>query len=137
VTRELARFYKQQFDEFRLDLIESWGVHELSLKPVQSNLVSVYRQYLGLACLTTILSQRAPRNDYVRAVPEVSYLSMILAVKGLENSASVLLRQSIELALKHVFFSSHPVEFDWSLRRPGYREISFQFLLDYLRKTEE
>src|SRR5207249_6097358 len=59
------------------------------------------------------------------------------SVKGLENSAFVLLRQSIELVLKHIYFSTHPIEFGWSLRREDYREISFQFLLEYVRKTDE
>jgi hypothetical protein len=137
VSRELTRFYRHRFDALRSDLKNKWAVESKSLIPVEADLRAIHRRYLGLACLSTLVAQNSRRNDYIRGLAEVSYLSIVLAVKGLENPASVLLLQSIELALKHIYFSTHPVEFGWSLTRHSYREISFQFLLEYIRKTDE
>lgn len=60
-----------------------------------------------------------------------------LAVKGLENPACVLLRQCVELVLKHIYFTSHPVEYGWARLRNDYREQSFQYLIEYLSRTNE
>lgn len=137
MSRESSLFYRRRFQEYRADLVTSWAVRENTIAPVETILRSIHRRYLGFACLTTVLAQNALRNDYVKALPEVSYLSTVLAVKGLDNPSSVLLRQSIELALKHIYFTTHPTEFGWSLNRTSYREISFQFLIEYIRKTDE
>jgi hypothetical protein len=107
------------------------------LAAVEAVLRTVHRRYLGLACFGTILSQGGARKDYIKGLSEVSYLALVLAAKGLENPSSVLLRQSIELVLKHVYFATHPVEFSWSSTRESYREITFQSLLEYMRKTDE
>ena len=60
-----------------------------------------------------------------------------MAVKGLDNPTFVLLRQTIELALKHIFFSTHPVEYRWASKRLDYKELTFQNLIEYLIRTEE
>jgi hypothetical protein len=137
VSREVSQFYRERFQEFRSDLTVSWAIRQETLTPLDVTLRTIHRRYLGVACVATLVAQNSPRNDYVRALPEVTFLAAVLAIKGLENPGSVLLRQSIELVLKHIYFASHPVEFQWSLNRLGYREISFQFLLDYIRKTDE
>jgi len=137
VSRELGLFYKQRTAEFRQDLVDSWAIRPASLPAVDADLRAIHRRYLGLACLGAILSQGGYRKDYIRGLAEGSYLAVILATKGLENPSSVLLRQSIELVLKHIYFANHSIEFHWSLTRQSYREISFQFLLDYVRKTDE
>jgi len=62
---------------------------------------------------------------------------MVLALKGLDNPSCVLLRQSIELALKHVYFLTHPTEHAWATTREGYRALTFQHLIEYVRKTDE
>jgi hypothetical protein len=60
-----------------------------------------------------------------------------MAIKGLENPACVLLRQDIELVLRHVYFRTHPTEHAWASTRDDYRELSFRFLLGYLQRTDE
>ena len=137
MSRELSRFYSDRFTEFRADLINSWAVRDRSLTPVDTALRTIYRRYLGLACLAGALSQGGKRKDYIRGVAEVSYLGIVLATKGLENPSCVLLRQSIELVMRHIYFANHPIEYQWSATRLGYREITFQFLLEYLSKTDE
>jgi hypothetical protein len=137
VNRELSRFYKKRFTDFTTDLVYTWAIREPTLGAVNMLLRTIYRRYLGLACLSSVLSLSGQRKDYIRGVTEVSYLGVVLATKGLENPSCVLLRQSIELVTKHIYFANHPVEYHWSATRSGYREISFQFLLDYLRKTDE
>jgi hypothetical protein len=137
VSRPISSFYKDEFEAFKETLTSTWGIDLTAIRAVEADLRGIYRKYLGIASMGAIVSHRARRNDYCRGVAEVSYLSMILSMKGLENSASVLLRQSVELTLKHIYFSTHPVEFSWSLTREGYKEITFQFLLDYLKKTDE
>lgn len=137
MSRPISAFYKDEFEAFKDTLTSTWGIDLPAIRAVEADLRGIYRKYLGLASVGAIVSHRARRNDYCRGVAEVSYLSVILSMKGLENSASVLLRQSVELTLKHIYFSTHPVEFNWSLTREGYKEITFQFLLDYLRKTDE
>jgi hypothetical protein len=137
MTNELKAYIKSCFTEFSEDLKQGWGVPPDVIKAVDSQLRGLHKRYLGLAVLATVLGDGQPRADYVAAVPEVTHLSMVLILKGLENPAFVLMRQSIELILKHIYFAHHPVEHSWSAKRIGYREISFQFLLDYLRKTDE
>jgi hypothetical protein len=137
VTRELSRFYKDRYTEFSVDLIQTWGIHEQKILALDAALRTIYRRYLALACLTAILSQAGQRKDYIKGVSEVSYLGVVLTMKGLENPSCVLLRQSIELVLKHIYFAYHAVEYHWLATRPGYRAISFQFLLDYLKSTDE
>ena len=61
---------------------------------------------------------------------EAGQLTLIMGMKGLENTWCVLLRQSIELALKHIYFASHPVEYQWALSREDYRDLTFQSLLE-------
>jgi hypothetical protein len=73
----------------------------------------------------------------VLAIPEAAYLAIILALRDLQNTSSVLLRQGIELVLKHIFFATHPTEYRWAQRRDGYRELGFQYLIDYLNRTDE
>lgn len=137
MSRELQQFAKSQFAELILDLEKGWGVPAKVVGAIEPQLRGLHKRYLGFANLASVVGDGAIRADYIRAIPEVSYLSLVLILKGLENPSFVLMRQSIELVLKHIYFSTHPVEYSWSATRLGYREISFQFLLEYLRKTDE
>ena len=92
---------------------------------------------MSLACLSTVIGYRSKRNEYIEGVVETANLSLILAVKGIENQTCVLLRQTIELVFKHIYFSTHPVEYSWVQSRDNIREINFQFILEYIRKTDE
>lgn len=137
MNRILSRFCDDQFAAFKKDLIGDWGVEAKTIDALAAELKPIHKQQLALACLATAIGRHAVRGDYISSISEVSYLALVLAAKGNENSAYVLLRQLIELVLKHVFFSTHPVEYGWAATREGYREVTFQFLLDYLRKTDE
>ncbi len=77
------------------------------------------------------------RNEYIYGLIEAGYLSIILTLKGVENPSCVLLRQSIELVLKHIYFSNHPVEYEWAQSREGFRDITFQYLIEYLGRCDE
>lgn len=137
MSRELQQFTRTQYAEFGEDLSKGWGVPPNVIASVDSQIKSLHKRYLGLANLATVLGQSGQRADYINAIPEVGYLSLVLILKGLENPSFVLMRQTIELVLKHIYFSTHPVEYSWSATRLSYREITFQFLLDYLRKSDE
>lgn len=137
MNKELQKFCRDQFLQFREHLFNQWGFQGQAFSGIESDLKSLHKQHLGLSTLCFALTDQNDRGVYLAAVPEATELAMILTAKGLCNSAYVLMRQCIELTLKHIYFSTHPVEFQWSQTREGYREIGFQFLLDYLRKTDE
>jgi hypothetical protein len=134
MNRPLVKFCKTQYSEFRTALVSQWGMLDSTLVRVEPRLKPLHRRYLSLAALATISSRRK-RGEYCSAVCEASYLSLVLAAKGVKNSSMVLLRQTIELVLKHVFFLDHPVEHGWASKRADYR-VTFQSLLDYLQKTD-
>ncbi len=136
MSRSLTQFQKDRLKEFSIDIQSNWGGSaEICNTP---NIVRIHKRYLAVACLASLLIQRKKqRNEYAKALPEVTFLTTVMATKGLESPAFVLLRQSIELCLKQIYFSTHPVEYAWSAHKDGYREISFQFLMENLKKTEE
>jgi hypothetical protein len=137
MSNPLTLYYDKQYTRFLEELRKNWSVQESALTLLKADLKPIYKRYLGLACAATLVAQRIPRNEYVIALIKACYLSVVLAIKGLENSSYVLARQSIELALKHVFFSGHPVEYKWTQTREDFRELSFQMLIDFVRKTDE
>jgi len=137
MTRILTKFYKDQYGYFKEQLESSWGLSQKRIDDYDAQLKPIHKRFLSLACASTIVGHRAPRNDYIQRVIEASHLSLVLAVKGIENPSCVLLRQCIELVLKHVYFSSHPVEYEWVRSRADCRELNFQTLLEYITKTNE
>jgi len=137
MNRELERFFREQYSVFREGLIKRWGVSEKQINDLDWRLKPIHKRYLSLACLATVIGSNAKRSEYIEGVIEVNHLSLVLAAKGLENPACVLLRQSIELVLKHIYFSTHAVEYGWALTREDYRDLTFQSLLEYLNRTDE
>lgn len=137
MSRPLTKFIQEQYTQFSQNLISSWAIDKQQFEQFESELKLIHKRYLSLACAATIIGYRAKRNEYVQGVVEVSYLSLILTLKGLENPVCVLLRQSIELVLKHIYFSTHPVEYEWTCSREGYRDLTFQSLLEYITRTNE
>lgn len=97
-------------------------------------MVHMVKALTSVSCAARVTSHTSPRGEYARAIPETGYISLVMLAKGLENSAYVLLRQCIELALKHVYFSTHPVEYSWTQDSPGYREVTYHLLTEYVRK---
>ena len=137
MNRILHNFCQERYSQFETDLAVNWGVDARELARFSSLLKGIHRRQLSLACATTITGLRAARNEYAREIAETSYLSIVLCIKGLENCACVLVRQTIELALKHVYFATHPVEHAWAATRDNYKELSFQTLIDYIKRTDE
>ncbi len=133
----LNRFFKDEYQDFREYLIKQWGLNTKLLGRIDSQLKPIHKRYLSFACAATAVGQRAPRNEYLSGVVEVIHLSLVLAAKGLENSTCVLSRQSIELILKHIFFSTHPVEYNWAETRVDYKDLTFQNLIEFIRRTDE
>ena len=110
----------------------SWGIARKD-----SRIKSAYKRYLAFATLCYILASDDARSSYIKSAAEAYLLSLVMIAKGLENPAHVLMRQSLEMSLKHIYFSTHPVEYKWAQNKINYREVNFQFLLDYLRKSDE
>jgi hypothetical protein len=137
MSRPLKDFQKEQFGNFIEHVLSAWGVGKKQLTALEEPLKQIHKRYLGLACISTIIGERSARGVYIDGVAEASHLSMVLSIKGLENPACVLLRQSVELVLKHIFFSTHPVEFGWADSQEGYKELTFQKLIEYIGRTEE
>ncbi len=137
MNKKLLDFRKEQYSDFITILNEKWAVKPVTYKKFEPLVKTIFYRFLSLGCLATVIGYRSKRNEYIEGVVEASYLSIIFTLKGLENPTCVLLRQSIELVLKHIYFSQHLVEYDWVKSRDGYREINFQYLLEYLRKTNE
>ena len=133
----LEKFYKYQLTDFKKILNTGWSVGGAYIKTIEPRLKPIHKRYLSLACLSTVIGYRSQRNEYVEGVVETAHLSLIMAIKGIENPTCVLLRQTIELVLKHIYFSTHHVEYAWVQSRENFREINFQLLLEYIRKTDE
>lgn len=137
MNRQLTQFYAKQYNYFRKQLVSSWGVNQQHVNGLDAQLKPIHKRYLSLACAATVIGYRTRRNEYIEGVVEASHLCVVLAVKGLENPSCVLLRQSMELVLKHIYFFTHPVEHEWARSREDYRGLTFQTLLEYLCRTEE
>lgn len=137
MNRTFGEFFEGQYAQFRRETVSHWAIDKKYIDQLDFELKPIYKRYLSISCAATVVGHRARRNEYVEGAVEVSHLCIVLALKGLENSACVLLRQSIELILKHIFFSKHPVEYEWVTSHEGYRELTFQKLLDYLSITPE
>lgn len=133
----LQNFYRDAYSQFEAELIAKWAVDGKQLAAVIGDLKGVYKRQLSLACAATITGLRGARNEYAKEMVETSYLSVVLAVKGLTNCSCVLARQTIELALKHIYFATHPVEYGWVASRLSYKEINFSSLMEYVKKTDE
>lgn len=133
----INKYINEQYSNLKNDLLSNWGVTERDIIQFHDHLRAIYKRFLSLACACTVIGYRARRNDYVNGVIENAYLSIALTLKGLENPSCVLLRQSIELVLKHIYFSSHPVEYEWARSREGFRDLNFQSLLTYLGNCQE
>lgn len=137
MSKTLANFYSEQFSRLEHDLQSNWGVDPAALKELSADLKGIHRKCLSLACIATVAGARAKRSEYIKEVVDTTYLAVVLAVKGLKNASNVLLRQSIELVLKHVYFMTHPVEYAWAASRDAYKDLTFQSLLSYMGRTEE
>jgi hypothetical protein len=135
-SNTLSEFYKTEYSLFLSRLRKEWHISAES-SSLGTILRPLYKRYLGLSCISSIVGNGLKRNEYILGIPEASFCSIILALRGLENPSSVLLRQSIELTLKHIYFSSHPVEYQWANISTDYKEPTCQFLLEYLSKTIE
>jgi len=137
MSTTLSDFHKEQYDIFRNNLTSIWAIDESKLTEWAPNLKPIHKKFLSFACAASIVGHRMKRNEYVVSAVEAGNLSIVLSLKGLQNPAFVLLRQSIELILKHIYFLQHPVEYSWAQSRIDYKELSFQFLLKYLKRTDE
>lgn len=137
MSRTLSLFLRQEYDRFCDVAIHDWNVDPDFLSSVSDEMKAMYRRYLSLACAATVAGYRRQRNEYAEGVVEGGILSLIMALKGLENPSCVLMRQSIELVLKHIYFWSHPTEYQWAKARVDYKDLTFQFLIEYVGRTDE
>ena len=137
MNEPLSAFVKQQYAAFRGKLKKSWSVDETNRHLVDSRLKPIHKKFLSLACAASAVGRRSKSRCYISGVTEAAYLSQCLAAKGIANPTAVLLRQSIELVLKFIYFSFHPIELHWASTRENYKDITFQYLLDFMKRTDE
>lgn len=135
MSRELSGFLGREFNKTLKGLRTTWSVNPSVLIGCRSDLKRLHSSYLAMECLAGIVSGRRPRNEYIAAVGETSNLAIVLALKGLENPAVCLLRQSVELVLKDVYFTTHPTEYQWTQDSTAYKEVTAHFLFDYLHRV--
>lgn len=137
MNKELRKFCITEFVNFENELANSWSIERSKLSKMAEHLKRAHKSYLAFATLCHTITLENERSSYIKSAPEACLLSLAMITKGLENSSHVMMRQCIELTLKNIYFFNHPVEYKWSQNRINYREINFQFLLDYLRKSDE
>jgi len=137
MTSSLAAFRAECFRQLERSLTYDWAIRRQLIGRVGPMLEHTHRTALGLCCAATILGARSPRGEFAMAVPEAAHLSLVLSLKGQGNAAHVLLRQTIELAMKHIYYANHPVEYTWVDDAEWARGLTFQKLLEYLRRTPE
>jgi hypothetical protein len=137
MSRTLSEFLSERYESFRNGLISDWGVSERRVQAMDEKLKPLHSRFLSVSCAASIASYRGKRCESAQGIIEVSGLSLVMAIKGLENPSCCLLRQAIELALKHIYFLNHPVEYGWATSRVDYKELNYQFLIDYLARTDD
>ena len=137
MSKLLDDFVKTRYSEFSQAVVDNWGIDSKELFKVEGEFKPIFKRYLSLGCVATLLGERRRRNEYIQSLIEASQLCLVLGLKGLENACCVILRQSIELILKHIYFSTHPVEYEWVTFHEGYRDLTFQKLLDFWIITPE
>jgi len=137
MSKPLDDFVKTRYSEFSQAAINNWGIDSKELLKVGGEFKPIFKRYLSLGCIATLVGGRRARSVYVQSLIEASQLCLVLGLKGLENACCVILRQSIELVLKHIYFSTHPVEYEWVTFHEGYRDLTFQKLLDFWIITPE
>lgn len=137
MSKTLQLFQKEEYDKFKKSLLSDWSIEDPKLTSWEQKIKPIHKHYLSLACAATIVGQRINHKEYSHSIVEASHMSIVLTLKGLKNPAYVLLRQIIELSLKHIYFLSHPVEYSWTINRLDYRDLTFQGLLEYLGRTDQ
>jgi hypothetical protein len=137
MSKPLDEFVKIRYLEFSEAVVDNWGINKKELLKVGAEFKPIFKRYLSLGCAATLVGERKSRNEYVQGLIEAGQLCLVLGLKGLENACCVILRQSIELVLKHIYFSTHPVEYEWVTFHEGYRDLTFQKLLDFWTITPE
>jgi hypothetical protein len=137
MSRTLSQFQSSQYDLFVRDAASEWNIPIDFLERSRSKLFPIFKRYLSLACAATVSGHGAARNEYSQGVVEGAYLAMMLALKGLENPSCFIVRQVIELTLKHIYYQTHSVEHGWVQRNDSYKGFGFQQLIDYLGHTNE
>lgn len=118
-------------------IVSDWNIDGTSTAAVQADIKHLTKVLTSCSCLIECLDEKFERGEYLRQIPETLWLSLILTLKGHDNSAHVSLRQSIELFLKHIYFHTHPTEYRWVKRDDTIKEYGFQFLRDYIEKLDE
>lgn len=137
MSKTLQLFQKEEYAKFRESLLFDWSIEASKLNIWETKVKPIHKYYLSLACAATIVGKRLKHKEYSHSIVEASHMSIVLTLKGLQNPACVLLRQIIELSLKHVFFLSHQVEYSWTINRLDYKDLTFQGLLEYLGRTDQ
>jgi len=137
MSRTLPAFFAEEYARFSAFALRHWAVDAAFVRDTHPLLKPIHRDYLSLACAASVASHRGHRNEYAKGVAEAGHLCLILALRGLQNPSCVLLRQTIELTLKHIYFQSHPVEYSWARSRVDYKDLTFQALLTYITRTDE
>ncbi len=137
MNNTLKKFISDEFNHFKSDLLNNWGISEKTISPIDHKLKHIYRNYLSLACASTVIGKNTRAKEYLTAIIESNYIVQVLALKNISNPVFSMLRQSIELTLKYIYLNSHPIEYHWTKSRNGYRELNFQLLLEFISRTDE
>jgi len=136
MSRVTDRIVKSEFDRLLKQLEANWAIKNVNSLSFLSDLRGLHKKHLALCCAVEILKGRDRKSVFLRQIPENSFLAFVFAVKGMQNPCCVQLRQMIELVLKHIYFSTHPVEYGWISTEEGLREYGFQMLIEYARRLE-
>ena len=128
------RQWKDLRDEAFDSIRTSWGVGQgfpeylIGEVKRQSALITC----VAVACHAGTLGTKC--RHYARAIPEALLLSTVMACHGVGNPQMVLLRQSIELALRYSYFTDHPVENELVQTSDNLRQFGYTFLSEYVKK---
>ena len=96
-NRALVTFQSEEYARLKGKLFREWSI-DLSKTPrIEALAKGLYRYYLSLSCCSVVVGGRLKHNEYVGGIPEAAYVGIVVALRGLENPSSVLLRQCIEL----------------------------------------
>ena len=125
---------KQDFEDLKNYISERNLVPATTMKTIEAKLRRVHRICFSIAVWESQFSRRKEHKKiFLREMRSDAIQSVSLILFGHRKSACLMVRGLVENALKHVFFFTHPVEYEWLKSASGYH-ISMSELYGYVKK---
>lgn len=136
MKRQSKRHLDQHRSTFEKVATTTWGVEGALFVEERRITGFLTKKSLALNCLCGCFQGKSEPLLFSAQVAECASLALILSLKAQVCMASIAIRQAAEAAMKAIYFSTHPVEYEWVVSDDASREFTHQFLTDYLNKLQ-